>query len=370
MGNTGFQDQIGLLPLWDALYVATTDSRAYRSMIAHAKALHSYAIIWRDSTTQAQLQPSLRPTWSVNGAGQGGGPLPGAGSLVWENAHHGSAGYVAYLVTGDYYFVETMQSQAAACYLYGSTTWGNGISRVMYSQTRASAWCQRTIGQLAALAPLDKDNVSKEYQSMMAANAAYFNSQRMAPGQNALGIPYNYELNMRSYGETGRIAPWMQNFFVQTYGHLSDLEPLTDMSALLAVRDYLYKFPVGLLGPGTPGSYCFNYASVYGLNVSSNPSNEVEDCFDSWGEVFTATNGSAACGNDLLGGSGGSPSSGATGYWGNLLPAIAYAVDHGAPGAAAAWARLTGASNWSVIANSGFADVPIWGIVPQGYSGN
>jgi hypothetical protein len=51
------------------------------------------------------------------------------------------------------------------------------------------------------------------------------------------------------------------------------------------------------------------------------------------------------------------------------MPAIAYAVDHGAPGAAAAFARLTGASNWNAIATSGFDDLPIWGIVPRGTLG-
>jgi hypothetical protein len=56
------------------------------------------------------------------------------------------------------------------------------------------------------------------------------------------------------------------------------------------------------------------------------------------------------------------------GYWGNLMPAIAYAVDHGAPGASAAWARLTGASNWSVLASAGFDDIPIWGIVPRSFN--
>ena len=55
----------------------------------------------------------------------------------------------------------------------------------------------------------------------------------------------------------------------------------------------------------------------------------------------------------------------ASGYWGNLLPAISYAVDHGAPGAPAAWGRLIGASNWVVLRSSGFGNTPIWGVVPR-----
>jgi hypothetical protein len=51
------------------------------------------------------------------------------------------------------------------------------------------------------------------------------------------------------------------------------------------------------------------------------------------------------------------------------MPAIAHAVDHRAPGAQAAFDRLTGASNWNSIVNSGFDDLPIWGIVPRGQLG-
>jgi hypothetical protein len=46
------------------------------------------------------------------------------------------------------------------------------------------------------------------------------------------------------------------------------------------------------------------------------------------------------------------------------MPAIAYAVDHGAPGASAAWARLTGATNWNTVLQSGFENTPPWGVIP------
>src|SRR5690606_18794905 len=89
--------------------------------------------------------------------------------------------------------------------------------------------------------------------------------------------------------------------------------------------------------------------------------------YETWGEVFEATFGSAntACGTALGGGGAGEPAVASTGYWGNLLPAIAYAVDHQATDAATAWARLTGASNWSAIEGAGFDDLPVWGITPR-----
>jgi hypothetical protein len=95
--------------------------------------------------------------------------------------------------------------------------------------------------------------------------------------------------------------------------------------------------------------------------------------YKNWGQVFAATflvaNSTTSCGTVLEGGSGSDPANASSGYWGNLMPAIAYAVDHGAPGAQAAFDRMTGASNWSAVQTSGFDDLPIWGIVPRGTLG-
>src|SRR6185503_14423583 len=112
MGDTGYQDQIGLLPVWDSLYIASGgDQRAYKSVVANAKALNSYPIAWSDSQTKVPVKPSDRPNWSVDGAGAGGSTSRSAGALTWEIAHHGSGGYLAYLITGDYFHLETMANQ-------------------------------------------------------------------------------------------------------------------------------------------------------------------------------------------------------------------------------------------------------------------
>jgi hypothetical protein len=139
------------------------------------------------------------------------------------------------------------------------------------------------------------------------------------------------------------------------------------MSTWNAVRDFLYAFPIGLLGAGGSTSYCFSKASAYNVKVSSTTASDLSGLYATWGDVFTATYASPStpCGNVLEGASGGAPEAGSTGYWGNLMPAIAYAVDHKAPGAAEAWARLTGASNWSAVLGSGFDSAAVWGVVPR-----
>ncbi len=360
MGEAGFQDQIGLLPLWDALYLTShADSRAQRAVFAGAQALSSYPIVWKDSLTQNTPTPTARPTWTVDGPGQGGATLLGAGPLQWDVAHHGSGGYLAYLISGDYYYLETMADQAALCYLMNTSANGLGTARLMTGQTRAVAWCLRTLSQYAGVAP-SGDPVAAEYRALLANNIAHWAAVTTTLGAN--GIGYFYEYNIDAYAP-GTVAPWMQHFMMQSLGMGSDLEPLADMTAYRQTRDWLYQGVVGILG--TSAGYCFNYASAYNAKISTGGNSAPTSWFSNWAQVFAATPGGGACSNNLLGSSGSAPSSASDGYWGNLLPAIAYAVDHQASGAAAAWARLTAASNWSVVRGSGFGDIPNWGVEPR-----
>ncbi len=368
MGDTGFQNQIGILPLWDALYITSgADPRAYQSVLADANSINSYPIVWNDSATGLPTVPSNRPTWTVLGANGGGVTSWGAGSLSWDVAHHGSAGYMAYLITGDHFYLEDMENQAAMCYLVNTSSNGAGNSRQLGGQTRAVAWCLRTIGQLAGIGPIS-DPVVSGYQSFLAGNATIYNNLAQTPGMNPLGYIYSYELADGGYSSTaGVLSPWQEHFFVQSVATVSDLQPFSDMTTWNALRTHLDLIPVGILGPDGPNNFCFTDASVYTLQVSDSI-NPPTGWYTSWGIVWSANNAGAlntSCANTLQGASGGDPANASTGYWGNLMPAIAYAVDHGASGAAAAWTRLTGASNWATVQNSGFGDIPMWGIVPR-----
>ncbi len=364
MGQTGFQWQIGILGWWDSLFCANTagDARAYRSMIANSFCINSYPIVWADSTLHTPVIPSNWLNWTLFGEFQGGATSVGtAGGLAWDVAHHGSAAYVAYLVTGDYFHLETMQYQCSLNYLVVSADKGAGNTRVLRGQTRAAAWAQRTVGQLAAVAPLD--TITTDWRTLLANNATHWKSESQLAGQNLLGYIYTGE--MGAYGQGGA-APWQQHFFVQTYGYVSDLEPLVDMTDWNVARDWMYRSIVGILGPGGSGNYCFTRASQYFIIVTAGYDFDTTVWYDSWETVDIATWGSLlACSNTLGGESGGAPDQGSFGYWGNLMPAIAYAVDHGASGASTAYTRLTGATNWTTVLNSGFDDTPIWGVIPR-----
>jgi hypothetical protein len=365
MSAAGYGDHIGLLPLWNALYCQSADPRAYRATLRNSSAINSRAIVWRSRSTNAVPTPAAYPTWTVSGPGGGGEKELTRGGLQWEYHHSVHESYLAYLITGDYWHYESMAMQASLKYLFISSSRGSGINRRLeHDEIRGIAWGFRTVGGFVALAP-DGDAAAEGYRNWLATGG--FQHWRTKGPNNPAGNQLGYPLGLSTYDETKPLqqAPWQMHFWIQVNGFLWDVEPgQSDTSAQRALRDWMYQGVVGILGAS--GGFCFTQASTYTIVISPNVKQnfaytEPAEFFSSWGQVYQATFGSASatCGNSL----GGyiEPTS----YWGNLLPAISYAVDHGAAGAAAAWARIQGASNWPALRDSGFDNAPIWGVLPR-----
>jgi hypothetical protein len=367
MGNTGYQSAIGILPDWEALYCANGDNRALRSVLANASHLNSYALCFRGRTSQQVPNPANFANWNIRGPGTGGTDTTSAGSLVWEKAHHPSGGYLAYLLTGEYWHYETMLFLAHVCYQTVDVGGGTGINRQLRGQNRAVGWMLRSVGQAAALATdadIASGQVGDGYRNLLANNYANLESIRAANGTMVWsGSLYQYQYG--NWNQTGDVADWMTDFWVQANGHVSEIEPLATMTNLISVRNHMYRWVVGRLGAvGTASQFPFVHAAQYAIKVAN--SNAGTTWYQSWGEVYTQTTGSTnnGSGNTLQGSSGGNPAAMSVGYWGNLHPAIAYAVEHGAAGAADAWNRLTNASNYASGAET-FRNNPVFGISPR-----
>jgi len=359
MGETGFQDQIGLLPKWDSLFVASGSYQAWLSVMANSSSLNSYPIIWRDQNSNKIPKPTDWPTWAI----QGGTYEITFGPFTWEVAHAPSEGYLAYLISGDYWHYETMAMQAATIFLSRSSTTGSSINKLLLNQTRGTAWNLRTLSQFVGIAPEDESEILTQYQALLDNQIKYYQSILHKPGVSQIGYLYEYDLSAYAPGVS---APWQQHFFTQAIGYGSDLESLPDMTAWYEVRNWNYKGIVGILGSGIDGNFCYTKASSYNLTISSSTNGDATTWFPTWKEIMSASfPASTSCSTTLEGESGSNPALASTGYWGNLLPALAYAVDHGAVGADDAYSRLTNSSNWSAIENSGFENVPNWGIVPR-----
>lgn len=398
MANGGANPTIALLPEWDASYVLTGDPRAYRAAITASDSLGSFGICWRDFTTKDVIKPSAFPTWSIYGPGESNDRyVNSSNGASWEINHHPGIGYTAYLYTGEYWHYETMLLQVSLLWAIrgimsiNDPAHGSGTSRVIAAETRGGSWSARSLNQLCGLMPDSEKTdgkVGAEYRTLLANSHIYWKSLIDTSNMSQLGYLYEYSPGgvIGPYGP-GKVSPWQQFWWIQADGFGSDLEPLADMTTFNAVRDFRYKAVVGMIGDVNTG-FAFDCASVYSIKISASSNADPTTWYSDWRTVFNdsfapANNGDGVASiphtNTLLNagdlgssdtsvpttsGAGG-PADASSGRWGYLLPALSYAAEHGAPGAAAAWARVTGATNYSALTGAFANQSSQWGVFPR-----
>lgn len=165
-------------------------------------------------------------------------------------------------------------------------------------------------------------------------------------------------------------ATWMQDFYTAAFGYAIDLAPpvssmiKTKLSAFFAWKA---QSIVGRFGGTAVTDYLYQDAGIYTIAVA--PSNTADwvtgagPWYSNWGQIYKDTLGVNNPGTDtsLLRG-GNYPD--ASSYWGNLQPALAYAVQQGVVGASAARTRMLSASNFSSL-SSALSSAPEWAIEPR-----
>jgi hypothetical protein len=385
MGQAGYQPAIGILPEWDVLYLASNDSRAYPGVIINAYSAGRYGIHYRDENTLRPFRFSSYPNLVVDGGASTGISNTGASTKgaytpassgttppTWDIPHHPSIAFTAYLLTGRFYFMEEVQFAATVNYLVNTDATrkfsaGVFLSSAGANTTRGAGWALRTLAQAACISP-DDDPLRPEFAASMAANVDFYHATYVAQPNNPHGFvaPYsNYTAGAGKYSE----AAWMQDFFTAAVGYAIDVDPgMTATSNTRLAEFFAWKAQsvIGRLGGTAPTDYLYRDAAQYTLSVA--PSDNADfgtgagPWYANWGEIYRATLGATNPGVDgpLRGGNFPEPSS----YWGNLQPAIAYAVHHNVAGAMAAYTRMVTASNWNDIV-TGFAIAPVWSVAPN-----
>jgi hypothetical protein len=385
MGMGGYQTAIGLLPEWDVLYLVSNNVRAYAGVITNGYGAGRFGIHYRDETTKRPLRFSSYPNLVTEGSASTGIANTGASSRetytptprgtappVWDSPHHPSIGFTAYLLTGRFYFMEEVQFAATLNYLKNTDVTRSFSSGVFLSHagantTRGAAWAIRTLAQAACVTP-DNDPLRAEFGASMTANAEYYYATYIARPNNPFGFvaPYsNYTTGSGHYSE----AAWMQDFFTAAIGYAVDLEPAltpASMGKLSTFFAWKAQSIIGRLGGTAPTDYLFRQAAVYTVAVAPSETVNFVDgtgpWYKNWGEIYAATLKTANPGTTGPLSGGNYPE--ATSYWGNLQPAIAYAVQHKVPGAQAAYTRMASAPNWSDFAKD-VNGAPVWSVVPR-----
>ena len=137
----------------------------------------------------------------------------GAAVFLRDAAHQPDLDYVAYLMTGDRYYLDQLNAQAAYDIITTGPNgrhYGAGIVADGADQVRAQGWSLREIVEVAAANP--NGSAEKVYfTNIMIANFTFLLSETTAANQGqATGwIPGNAN-------GSGEIAPWQQDYFATT----------------------------------------------------------------------------------------------------------------------------------------------------------
>jgi hypothetical protein len=384
MASPGYQDPIGLLPQHDVLYLTSDAKIAHAGVIRNGFSAGRYGLHYRDETTNRPLRFSSYPTLNIgdnqgfrdNGGSTTGSYTPaptGGNGPGWDVAHSPSVGYMAYLVTGRWYFMEEVQFATTANYL------GNGDNQYLRVgskglvqpatgawQTRSCAWDWRARVQALCVTPDADVALRSEFIASVEANVEYFHSKYVAQRNN----PFGWIKPGESYDNTLRPgAPWQQDFVTAAFGYSVSLGlPISTAATSKLAAFFQWKARSAVMRLGPKGGFWYVNGAPYTVMITPsnapNYDNGTGPWYESEAAVYNATFAVAPAWLGKVDGTlAGEIMPGADAMWGNLIPAIAYAVRHNVPGAQEAYSRIQSASNWPALSMA-FNARPVWSVKP------
>lgn len=413
MASTGYGNHIGPFPNWQAGYIATGDARAYRATIVNGMAAGSWPTHFRAEAGSAQaianathanepIKYSVYPNVSIDWSGSPTIP-PGTGNnntdgtgtqAAPDRAHQPSLGYLPWLLTGRWFFLEEQLFWVTWSYLKESNySTREGAKGLWFDgQIRARGWHARSHAQLLASLPADHpcfaDIKYTWEQNCAAYEARYITGTRdsgaWVNNLGCMGLYSGDSGEISPYGSAGNYwwdAPWMQDTLILAFGLAREMDvPQSSASKAshIAVSNFGYKHAVGLAGGSGASEHSYRYfgefETPYATDSTALPP---ESWLPDWGASLAVrkTYGGGQSPGALPNLSyaepssvyyGSSPVNAVDWAWHSAiafhLGSLVLAAEHGATDAAAAWARITGATNFST---SGFDQYSIWGFAPR-----
>ena len=385
MRSPGYQSSIGLLPQHDVLYLTCESPTTYGAVIRNGYASGRYGMHYRDEKTQRPIRfsqyPNLALALTMSGFGDQGGSTrgqytptaTGTPPIVWDCAHSPAVGYLPYLITGRFYFMEVVQFAATFNYLgkgdadpLRKGALGLVQSCVGAWQVRSAAWQWRTLAMALNITPDADATLKNEFLASVQANIDHYHSTYVAQPNNPFGW-----VQGESYNNSGPYfdAPWMQDFVTAAWGFsLSMGLPLPTAAATKMEAFFRWKARTAVMRLGPANGFWYVNGAPYTLSISPV---KVPDFATGKGPWYT-TEAQAYAGtyatpqpwmSKVEGQLAAEAMPGERSMWGNLMPALSYAVRHGVPGAVAAWQRVTSASNFPALRDA-FHTAPVWSVAP------
>jgi hypothetical protein len=354
MPTSGGRRDIGLLPSWAALYLLSMDKRAKVATLGTADLAGSWSTHYRDRRTGRPVSLIDYPYMTKVGAesdtrnpktgkSESFPPCPADACKTPygdDVSHQPSFAYLPYLVSGDVYHLEELEFWAMYDVFHSNPSYRENIKGLLKpEQVRGQAWGLRTLGEAAYIVP-DADPLKKDFQRILKSNLDWYNAE-YTDNRNANKLGFLVNGYAMAYKDGTGLAPWQDDFFTASVGHLADLG-FDGAGRLLAWKA---KFPI--LRMTAPGM-CWTDATIFELIVRASPTAPFYTTMEqAWRASKPPEIARLACGSSELAqalkvkpGEMTGYSGSAEGFPSNLQPALAYAAAVGGDAGREAWRRF------------------------------
>jgi hypothetical protein len=356
MPQTGARPDIGPETAWVARFLVSQDPGAEKVMLANADAAGSIPWHFRDEATGLPVTIANHPLLWIDPRGadsQYGSdalatPYDPGGGWTPDTAHEPSLTYVPYLVTGDHYYLDELQSQASYDIASVWPTYredGSGLLDSSGVQLRAQAWILRDLSDAAYITP-DSSPLKSYFNNLVEANLKdYIASYVTNP---APGVQGWLEGSTR---DSSTQAPWQEDFFATELALLQQ-RGYSDAATLL---NWVNNAVSGRFTHGDSGYDPFA-GPAYFLTVFDANGNPLP----SWQAIYTQSFGSTGPLSQFLPES--YPDS-SNGYVANARASLAGIISQsGSPDAIEAFGFVVG---HQPVTAATYQDDPTWDIMPR-----
>lgn len=267
--TTGGRADIGVTTGWAANYLVSQDPAAMAVMLAQADDAGSVPWHLRDSSTNGPIAIDKHSTsWANGGSGTAYGCNPGdcwgspfdtsaalaQGGWGLDTAHEPDLSFIPYLVTGNHYYLDELESEAAYLTIAQHPAYRQLQLGLFFptSQERGIAWNMRDVGNAAWIAP-DSDPLKATFAGNLANNLTNLAGEIATLHSTAAEGEIEGYLPDGTTG-TNMTAPW-QNVYVTA---VMELQAARGASGAQAIAEWLEPYNSGQYVNGANGFNPFN----------------------------------------------------------------------------------------------------------------
>ncbi len=182
-----------------------------------------------------------------------------------NTSHQPSLSFLPYLLTGDSYHLDELMFWTNWNLIDSNPAYRKHAQGLVKSQqVRGQAWALRALAHAAYITP-DKHPMKGYFNQIVDQNLDDYNTTFVAGNPNQLGfIDNTATIYAVAYsgpdGASTGMAPWMDDFFTSSVGHMHEL----GFAKAKPILDWKAKFPVGRM---MASGYCWIDGAVYTLMV-------------------------------------------------------------------------------------------------------